>query len=471
MSNCNTISRGKSEVRTFCLGLFCLLPFFPVPATAGSEYGTVSQPLNTERGVDFWTSQNNTVPVCWETAGYDREKRIAQRAVLETWSFWANINFSGWDMCPTTGEALHVRIRISPQGEDNAGASGSAALGTAALSKVGDNDPGVNFSLWADKANEGRVEYLAVHEFGHVLGFGHEQDSPDNEGSAKCNSGVDPDANAINITAYDRDSVMNYCNRDGNMTGHLTFVDIQGVQKTYGVRRPNVATRGVLLVGNFRRQQELNQMSSEDQRNTLITELAGRTRDTVGYYQSLNDHDLCGAGALLVYLRETGSRTDQQIKTMSADDMRNTVIVEVGVQTGRGRDLQAISNLEIIQQVVRKKYYIRGLLLSGKFRKQFELNRMSTEDQRNTLITELAGRTKDTVGYYQSLNDHDLSGAGGLLVYLRKTGSRTDQQIKTMSADDMRNTVIVEVGVQTGRGRDLQAISNFELIELVILGR
>jgi hypothetical protein len=35
----------------------------------------------------------------------------------------------------------------------------------------------------------------------------------------------------------------------------------------------------------------------------------------------------------------------------------------------------------------------------------------------------------------------------------------------------MRNAVIVEVGFQTGRGRDLQAISNFELIELVILGR
>jgi hypothetical protein len=111
---------------------------------------------------------------------------------------------------------------------------------------------------------------------------------------------------------------------------------------------------GVLLVGKFRTQQQLNGMSPEGQRNTLITELVGRTKDTVGHYQSLNDPDLAGAGALLVYLRETGSRTDQQIKTMSADDMRNTVIVEVAAQTGRGRDLQALSNMKIVELVLER---------------------------------------------------------------------------------------------------------------------
>src|SRR4029079_6965784 len=137
--------------------------------------------------------------------------------------------------------------------------------------------------------------------------------------------------------------------------------------------------------------------------------------------------------------------TDQQIKTMTADDMRNTVIVEVAAQTGRGSDLQALSDAELVQLVLGRASYIRGVLLVGKFRTQQQLNRMSAEDWRNTLITELVGRTKDTVSHYQSLNQPDLAGAGGLLVYLRETRSRTDQQIKTMTADDMRNTVIVEV--------------------------
>jgi hypothetical protein len=224
---------------------------------------------------------------------------------------------------------------------------------------------------------------------------------------------------------------------------------------------------GVLLVGHFRTQQQLRGMSHEDRRNTLITELTGRTRDTAGQYQALNDSDLAGAGSLLVYLRGTGSRSDPQIKTMSADDMRNTVIVEVRTQTGRS-DLQALSNRELIQLVLGRDSYLRGVLLVGGFRTQPQLNGMSSEDQRNTLIAELAGRTRDAVGHYQSLNNADLAGAGALLVYLRETRSRTDPQIKTMSADDMRNTVIVEVGAQTGRGADLQALSNMDLVKLVL---
>jgi hypothetical protein len=228
--------------------------------------------------------------------------------------------------------------------------------------------------------------------------------------------------------------------------------------------------RGVLLVGKFRTQQGLTVMSAEDQRNTLITELGGRTKDTVGFYQALNEGDLAGAGALLVYLRGTGSRTDQQIKTMSADDMRNTVIVEVEAQTGiSGHSLQDISNMNLIRLVLGRDSYIRGVLLVGKFRTQQGLNGMSAEDQRNTLITELAVRTKDTGGFYQGLNNNDLAGTGALLVWLRETGSRTDQQIKTMSADDMRNTVIVEVEALTGiSGHVLQGLSNIDIIRRVL---
>ena len=241
----------------------------------------------------------------------------------------------------------------------------------------------------------------------------------------------------------------------GSLPGLQALSNIELIQLLLG---PGSNIRGVLLVGKFRTQQQLNRMSSEDQRNTLITELASRTTDTVGQYQSLTDTDLAGTGELLVYLRETASRTDQQLKTMSANDMRNTVIVELAPQPGRGPTprAQQFSNVEMIQLLVLGPgSNIRGVLLVGKFRTQQQLNGMLSEDQRNTLITELAGRTTDTVRQYQSLNDADLAGTGALLVYLRETGSRTDQQLKSMSADDMRNTVIVEVGVgaQQGRGR------------------
>ena len=220
--------------------------------------------------------------------------------------------------------------------------------------------------------------------------------------------------------------------------------------------------RGVLLIGKFRTQFQLDGMTAEDQRNTLIVELSNRTRDTVRFYQGLNDRDLAGAGELLIYLRGVGSRTDAQIKQMSTDDMRNVTIVEVAGQTGR-RDLQGLSNVDLVRLVAGPQgQFIRGVLLIGSFRNQADLNGMSSADQRGALVAELAIRTNNPAHFYRGLTDADLAGAGALLVYMRLSGSRTDDQIKRMSIDDMRNTVIVEMHEQTRR-IDLQSLSNIQL--------
>src|SRR5690242_6134911 len=102
--------------------------------------------------------------------------------------------------------------------------------------------------------------------------------------------------------------------------------------------------RGILLAGQFRTQHELNGMSSEDQRNTLIVELAGRTNQPVGHFQAMDDATLAGTGAVLLFLRTARIRTDQELRSMSDDDQRNTLIVEIGPQTGLGRELQGHSN-------------------------------------------------------------------------------------------------------------------------------
>jgi hypothetical protein len=199
-----------------------------------------------------WTANGNEVPVCWETPGFDREKSIVKDAVKGTWEFFANVRFTGWSACPTggiggSGSERRVRVHIWPQGSEDAGAGGRARLGMTALSSADEMNPGVNLSFDPDgTADQGRVEYVGVHEFGHVLGFIHEQDTPgnvdgDGDGAVDCKStGIE--ANIRPLTPYDRDSVMNACNRDGNMKGNLTDSDIKGVQAVYGVRVAHVAS-------------------------------------------------------------------------------------------------------------------------------------------------------------------------------------------------------------------------------------
>lgn len=104
----------------------------------------------------------------------------------------------------------------------------------------------------------------------------------------------------------------------------------------------------VLIVGKFRRQSDLVGISLDDQRNILITELGGRTNQSGGYYQSLDNDTLAGAGALLVFARAAKIRTDQQIKTITDDDLRNIFIVEIYARTLR-TDLQGLSNIELVR--------------------------------------------------------------------------------------------------------------------------
>src|SRR5438105_13819838 len=112
---------------------------------------------------------------------------------------------------------------------------------------------------------------------------------------------------------------------------------------------------------------------------------------------------------------------------------------------------------------------IRGVLLAGKFLTQHELNKVSANDQRNRLIFELATRTKENGGHLQGMDDNTVAGVGALFVFLRGGKIRSDQDLKTMTADDRRNTVIVGVNAQTGlSGPVLQGMKNIELVHLAL---
>ena len=234
--------------------------------------------------------------------------------------------------------------------------------------------------------------------------------------------------------------------------------------------------RGVLLAGKFRSHHDLNAMSPDDQRNTLIVVLNGLSNQPVRHYQAFDDATLAGKGAVLVFLREGRIRRDDELRRMTDDDQRNTAIVEIGSQTGLGRELQGLSDLDLVRLGLgreprpgvalggRRVSAIRGVLLAGNFRTQHQLDAMSPEDQRNTLIVEMAGHSSQPVPDYQAMNDADLAGAGAAMAFLRASGIRDDAALRTMSVDDQRNTLIVEIDGQTHLGGRLQELRTMDLV-------
>ncbi|MGW6929470.1 hypothetical protein ACWGE0_05335 [Lentzea sp. NPDC054927] len=243
------------------------------------------------------------------------------------------------------------------------------------------------------------------------------------------------------------------------------FVDVE-------VRAGSVVSfpiRGVLLAGGFRTQHQLNTMTHDQMRNTLIVCMASLSKQND--YQRYDNDTLAGMGAVMVFLRRNGLRDDAALKSMTADDQRNVAIVELGAQTGAGQALQGFTNLQLAQIALGSDlatrgrrpgstpFYGRGVLLAGRFRTQHQLNTMSRDDMRNTLIVVMASLSNQKD--YQAYSDAELAGVGAVMVFLRENGLRDDAALKKMSADDQRNVAIVELAAQTKR--NLQGLSNLDL--------
>ncbi len=81
------------------------------------------------------------------------------------------------------------------------------------------------------------IQFIAVYEFGHVLGLSHEQNRADDGFPAPCKT---DDSSADNVygntdfTAYDPESVMNYCRQNYYGNRNLSRTDIISVQAYYG---------------------------------------------------------------------------------------------------------------------------------------------------------------------------------------------------------------------------------------------
>jgi hypothetical protein len=189
------------------------------------------------QGDALWKTRD--VEVCWEQEEIlvpDHGKTVVRNAIARTWGGQGVLNFVGWNDCQDNSYGIRISVRdtyttplVLQYGSFLDGFPNGMQLNFN-LFEVGGYQRCFNRADWC-------IEVQAIHEFGHAIGFHHEQRRSDINDVAPTCAADHPNIAAIQneliLTEYDANSVMNYCNVRWAGYGRLSEKDIAGYKKAY----------------------------------------------------------------------------------------------------------------------------------------------------------------------------------------------------------------------------------------------